>query len=162
MLTNWFQRLAATSNGKSASPDLIYQEVFRRIMDIISVNVIGNATDLVKLHRSIPVWTTFDDDEFTFIFSLGPSGMDLIVTCLETVFSEGEAAGPNFVRKFASNYCDIYQNLRELPTALLSLVKRFRERTFRGLWDPKNGYSQLIHVLDQQGQNLPVSIIHFW
>ncbi|KAJ4468009.1 hypothetical protein C8R41DRAFT_906042 [Lentinula lateritia] len=155
MLTNWFQRLAATSNGKSASPDLIYQEVFRRIMDIISVNVIGNATDLVKLHRSIPVWTTFDDDEFTFIFSLGPSGMDLIVTCLETVFSEGEAAGPNFVRKFASNYCDIYQNLRELPTALLSLVKRFRERTFRGLWDPKNGYSQLIHVLDQQGQNLP-------
>ncbi|KAJ3859151.1 hypothetical protein EV359DRAFT_86749 [Lentinula novae-zelandiae] len=134
MLTNWFQRLAATSNGKSASPDLIYQEVFRRIMDIISVNVIGN---------------------FTFIFSLGSLGMDLIVTCLETVFSEGEAAGPNFVRKFASNYCDIYQNLRELPTALLSLVKRFRERTFRGLWDPKNEYSQLIHVLDQQGQNLP-------
>ncbi|KAJ3833534.1 hypothetical protein F5878DRAFT_645857 [Lentinula raphanica] len=110
-----------------ASPSS-YSLVAEEIIFILRKSVLGKAQSLVELSSlDSSQWTPVEEEHFASIFSLGPGGFDLI----------------------------IYQGLRKLPTALLTLVKYFRQVTPRDKWDPKEGFSEFWAALELYDDLLP-------
>ncbi|KAJ4465549.1 hypothetical protein C8J55DRAFT_566261 [Lentinula edodes] len=151
----WLEKIEDMINHSKTS-DPAYQDAFTHMAEILQDNILSDCEMLVNLASTISVWTPTDYDTFTTTFALGPSGMDLLVTCLEKVYSKAEAAGPFFLTQLAKDFPNIHKGICELPNALLVLVEYFRKNTLRELWDPKNGFSELLAILRNSGEKLPL------
>ncbi|KAE9395720.1 hypothetical protein BT96DRAFT_942237 [Gymnopus androsaceus JB14] len=148
-LVTWFRRLS------TADSTIRRDVIFEQIAEMIVENILDTCTPLIALNATKASWNTSETEQFKLLFSLGPSGMDLILSCLQTLYEESEKAGISFRQRIVKDYPDLYQRLRELPTALLGLVRHFRETTFRRLYDPKFGFAELLEVLNKEGHRLP-------
>ncbi|KAE9383943.1 hypothetical protein BT96DRAFT_1008611 [Gymnopus androsaceus JB14] len=147
-LVSWFRRLS------EASSSIRYDVVFEQIAEIIIENILDHCTPLLALNATKASWDASEKAQFKLLFSLGPSGMDLILSCLQTLYDESEKAGRSFRQRIVKEYPDLYFRLKQLPTALLGLVRHFRETTLRREYDPKFGYAELKEKLDKDGHRL--------
>ncbi|KAF9063389.1 hypothetical protein BDP27DRAFT_1368035 [Rhodocollybia butyracea] len=108
----WFDRL------KKGAPHGVY---FEQLRDLIKDDIVEPAQELIQLSLTIASWTQVEKDKFNVLFSLGPFGLNLIVTCIEMFLQEAASAGKSFGEKLACECPDILTSFRSLPTALLSL-----------------------------------------
>lgn len=92
---------------------------------MIVEDILDPCTPLIALNATKAFWNASEIEQSKLLFSLGPSGMPLILSCLETVYEESERAGIYFCPRIVKDYPDLYKRLCELPNALLGLVCHF-------------------------------------
>ncbi|KAJ3711230.1 hypothetical protein C8R42DRAFT_648368 [Lentinula raphanica] len=108
-LKYWFMHLE--EGGYSC---LVVDEILR----LLEFRVLGSAKVLVKLSAQLPSWTKGQQDPFEETFSLGPGGIDLIVTCLQELYVHIDNADIAF-QKYLGDTSNLllYKSLLQFPSA---------------------------------------------
>jgi hypothetical protein len=96
-----------------------------------------------------------DDSAFNINFSVGPGALDLFLRFMDAIYDIFEPSSLP-LRHLHDEAHHVYLHLRDLPSDMLVLLKYLRRSIPRHLYDPTDGFRELISILTNHGDKLPV------